>query len=158
MRIDLLLKGFTNRRHIPENLLIFIAIIEKKLEYVLKLISSLEDPAKNSDKENIDYKLNELKSDIRVEILKYPPEDIIKMLTFIIFLENIYKSTNEIKKHIENVEKYPPIGFDFSEIAIKISCIIKIEIDGFIAGDTDTNLETKIAETERLIKAALIHV
>ena len=51
--------------------------------------------------------------------------------------------------------KYPPVGFDLSEVAIKISGIAKKAIDGFFARTNDHSLETEITENERLINAAL---
>ncbi len=132
MKTGLLSGGCINRRRIPENLLIFTAIIEKNLEYTLNLISKLEDSTVDFKKENKQDSLDKLKLDIKAEILNYPPEYIFKIAVFITFLENIYNSTNEIKQYIECVEKYPPLGFDFFEIAVKISDIIKTKIDSFL--------------------------
>ena len=70
-------------------------------------------------------------------------------------MENVYNSTNEIKSYIKELIKYPPVGFNFSEIAIKISDIAKKTIDGFFAGNIHTDLELETTEAERLINAAL---
>jgi hypothetical protein len=40
-------------------------------------------------------------------------------------MENINGSVEEIKNYINELLKYPPVGFDFSEIAVKISGIVK---------------------------------
>ena len=150
MKIGLLSGGYINKFR-SKKLSVFTAFIEKHFEYVLSLLSTLENSAANYKKENSQYEIDNLKSDIEAEILNYPPENIIKTATFITSLGNIYKSANEIKSYIEYAGKYPPIGFDFFEIAVRISSIIKAEIDGFFTGDADINLETKVAETERLI-------
>ena len=153
MKTGLLLSGYINKFR-SKKLSIFTAIIEEHLEYALSLISTLENTAANYKKENSRYEIDNIKSDIKYEILNYPPENIFKTAIFITSLENIYKSANEIKSYIEYAGKYPPIGFDFFEIASIISSIVKTEIDGFFTGDTDINLETKKAETERLINQA----
>ena len=153
MKTGLLLSGYINKFR-SKKLSIFTAIIEEHLEYALSLISTLENTAANYKKENSRYEIDNIKSDIKYEILNYPPENIFKTAIFITSLENIYKSTNEIKNYIEYAGKYPPIGFDFFEIASIISGIVKTEIDSFFTGDTDINLETKKAETERLITQA----
>ena len=70
-------------------------------------------------------------------------------------MESVYNSTNEIKGYIKELVKYPPLNIDLSEIAIKISGIVKKAIDGFLSGNDIYNLETEITETERLINAAL---
>lgn len=153
MKIGLLSGGYINKFR-PKKLSVFTAFIEEHLEYVLSLLPSLENSAGNYKGENSRFEINNLKPDIEAEILNYPPENIIKTAIFITSLENIYKCANEIKNYIEDAGKYPPIGFDFFEIAVRISSIVKTEIDGFFTGDKDINLETKIAETERLINQA----
>ena len=70
-------------------------------------------------------------------------------------MESVYNSTNEIKGYIKELIKYPPVDFDLSAIAIKISGIAKKAIDGFFAGNIDTYLESETTENERLINAAL---
>ena len=76
-------------------------------------------------------------------------------------MESVYNSTNEIKGYIKDVKgmllhvKYPPVGFDLSAIAIKISGIAKKAIDVFFAGSIDNDLESEITENERPINAAL---
>ncbi len=153
MNICLLSGGYINKSR-SKKLSAFTAFIEENLEYTLSLLSTLENTAANYKKENSRYEIDNIQSDIKYEILNYPPENIFKTAIFITSLENIYKSANEIKSYIEYAGKYPPIGFDFFEIASIISSIVKTEIDGFFTGDTDINLETKKAETERLINQA----
>ncbi len=153
MNIGLLSGGYLNKFR-SKKLSVFTALIEEHLEYVLSLISTLENTAVNYKKENSRYEIDNIQSDIEAEILNYTPENISETVTFITSLENIYKSTNEIKNYIKYAGKYPPIGFDFFEIASRISSIVKTEIDSFFTGDTDINLETKIAETEQLINQA----
>ena len=139
----------------PIKLYTFIGDIEQNLEYTINLISTLEDPTVKYKNEDPPVKLAKLKVDIKNDILNYPPEEIVKIITFTTIMENIYNSTNEIKGYIKELIKYPPIGFDFSEIAIKISGIAKKAIDGFFANNIDTDLESETTETERLINAAL---
>ena len=139
----------------PIKLYTFIGDIEQNLEYTLNLISTLEDPSVKYKNEDSPTKLTKLKADIEMELIGYPSKEIIKIITFMTVMENIYNSTNEIKGYIKELIKYPPVGFDFSEIAIKISGIAKKAIDGFFAGNIDTDLEPSITETERLINAAL---
>lgn len=139
----------------PVKLYTFTGIVEQNLEYTLNLISTLEDPAVKYKNEDFPAKLAKLGTDIKNDILNYPPEEIVKIITFATIMENVYNSTNEIKGYIKELIKYPSIGFDLSEIAIKISSIAKKQIDGFFAGNIDTNLEPAITETERLINAAL---
>ena len=153
MNIGLLSDGNINKFR-SKKLSVFTALIEEHLEYVLSLLSTLENTAANYKKENSRYEIDNIQSDIETEILNYTPENIFKTAIFITSLENIYKSTNEIKNYIEYAGKYPPIGFDFFEIASIISGIVKTEIDSFFTGDKDINLETKIAETEQLINQA----
>ena len=139
----------------PIKLYTFIDIIEQNLEYTLNLISTLEDPAVKYKNEYHPLKLAKLKADIKNDILNYPPDEIIKIITFATIMENIYNSTNEIKDHIKEAVKYPPVGFDLSEIAIKTSGIAKKAIDGFFSGNIYTDLESETTEAERLINAAL---
>ena len=70
-------------------------------------------------------------------------------------MESVHNSVNEIKDYIKEAVKYPPVGFDLSAIAIKISGIAKKAIDGYFSGNIDTDLESEITENERLINAAL---
>jgi hypothetical protein len=153
MKIGLLSGGYLNKCR-SKKLSAFTAFIEENLEYTLSLLSTLENTAVNYKKENSRYEIDNIKSDIKYEILNYTPENISETVTFITSLENIYKFTNEIKNYIEYAGKYPPIGFDFFEIASRISSIVKTQIDIFFTGDTDITLETKIADTERLINQA----
>ena len=153
MNIGLLSGGNINKFR-SKKLSAFTALIEEHLEYVLSLLSTLENTTANYKKENSRYKIDNIKSDIKSEILNYSPENIFKTAIFITSLENIYKSANEIKSYIEYAGQYPPIGFDFFEIASRISSIVKTQIDIFFTGDTDITLETKIADTERLINQA----
>ena len=144
-----------NKFNYPVKLYTFTGIVEQNLEYTLNLISTLEDPAVKYKNEDSPAKLTKLETDIKNDILNYPPEEIIKIITFTTIMENVYNSTNEIKDYIKELVKYPPVGFDLSEIAIKISGIAKKAIDGFFAGNIDTDLEPSITETKHLINAAL---
>ena len=151
-------KDFTkpvDKPNYPVKLYAFTGIIEQNLEYILNLISTLEDPAVKYKNEDYPAKLAKLETDIKNDILNYPPEEIIKIITFTTHMESVYNSTNEIKGYIKEVVKYPPIDFDLSPIAIKISGIVKKAIDGFFAGNIDADLEPAITENERLINAAL---
>ena len=155
MKIGWLLEESTDKTNIQKKLSVLTAIVEQNLEYTLNLISTLEDLAvkyKNDDKSG---RLAKLETDIKNDILNYPPEEIIKIITFATLMESVYNSTNEIKGYIKEAVKYPPIGFDLSEIAIKISGIAKKAIDGYFAGNTDNDLESETTENERLINAAL---
>ena len=155
MKIGWLLKESTDKTNIQKNLSVLTAIIEQNLEYILNLISALEDPAVKYKNEDHSLKLAKLKADIKNDILNYPAEEIIKIITFTTLMESVYNSTNEIKGYIKEAVKYPHVGFDLSAIAIKISGIAKKAIDGYFAGNIDTDLETEITENERLINAAL---
>lgn len=148
-------KKSVDKSDIFKKLSAFTSIVEENLEYVLRLISMLNDPAVKYKNEDSSGKLAKLKTDIKTDTLYYPPEDIIKIITFTTLLESVYNSTNEIKNHIKELVKYPPINFDLSEIAIKISGIAKKAIDGFFSCNIDADLETEIIEAERLINAAL---
>ena len=139
----------------PEKLYTFTGIIEQNLEYILNLISTLEDPAVKYKNEDHSLKLAKLKAYIKTELTGYPSEEIINIVTFITNMESVHNSANEIKDYIKEAVKYPPIGFDLSEIAIKTSGIAKKAIDGYFAGNIDTDLEPAITETERIINAAL---
>ncbi len=139
----------------PVKLYTFTGIVEQNLEYTLNLISTLEDPAVKYKNEDHSLKLAKLKSDIKTGLAGYPAEEIIRTITFMTALESVYSSANEIKGYIKELVKYPPVGFDFSEIAIKISGIAKKTIDGFFSGNIYTDLESETTETERLINAAL---
>ena len=139
----------------PIKLYTFTGIVEQNLEYTLNLISALEDPAIKYKNEDSPVKLAKLKADIKNDITGYPPEEIIRTITFMTALESVYSSANEIKGYIKELIKYPPIGFDLSEIAIKISGIAKQAIDGFFSGNIYADLELEATETERLINAAL---
>ena len=114
-----------DKPNFPVKLYTFISIIEQNLEYTLNLISTLEDPAVKYKNEDYPAKLAKLETDIKNDILNYPPEEIIKIITFTTLMKSVYNSTNEIKDYIKELVKYPPIGFDLSEIAIKISGIAK---------------------------------
>ena len=115
----------------PVKLYTFTGIVEQNLEYTLNLISMLKDPAVKYKNEDSSNKLAKLKADIKFNITNYSLEKIIEIITFTAILESVYNSTNEIKGYIKELIKYPPIGFDLSEIAIKISDIAKKQIDGF---------------------------
>ena len=126
-----------NKPNPPVKLYTFTGIIEQNLKYILNLVSTLEDPSvkyKNDDKSDRLVKLN---ADIKSKLAVYPPDKIIKTVTLIAALEGAYNSTNEIKGYIKDVKgmllhvKYPSVGFDLSEIAIKISGIAKKAVDGF---------------------------
>ena len=147
-------KAVDNSKY-PVRLYTFAGIIEENLEYTLNLISTLEDPAVKYKNEDSSAKLAKLETDIKNDILNYPPEEIIKILTFTTLMESVYNSTNEIKGYIKELVKYPPTGFDLSAIAIKISGIAKKAIDGFFSGNIYTDLESETTEAERLINAAL---
>ncbi|MHB1545719.1 MAG: hypothetical protein ACYCSB_00830 [bacterium] len=155
MRIGWLLKESTDKTNIQKNLSVFAAIVEQNLEYTLNLISTLEDPAVRYKNEDRADRLAKLKSNIKTELADYPPDEIIKIITFMSAIESVYSSTNEIKDYVKEIVKYPPVGFDFSEIAIKISDIAKQAIDGFFSEDVATELEAEIAETEMTLNAAL---
>ena len=144
-----------DKPNFPVKLYTFISIIEQNLEYTLNLISTLEDPAVKYKNEDYPAKLAKLETDIKNDILNYPPEEIVKIITFTTLMESVHNSANEIKGYIKELVKYPPIGFDLSEIAIKISGIAKKAIDGYFAGNTDNDLESETTENERLINAAL---
>ena len=133
----------------------FTGIVEQNLEYTLNLISTLEDPAVKYKNEGSSDKLTKLETDIKNDILNYPPEEIVKIITFVTIMESVYNSTNEIKGYIKEAVKYPPVGFDLSAIAIKISGIAKKAIDGYFAGNSAPDLGAEITENERLINAAL---
>ena len=139
----------------PVKLYTFTGIIEQNLEYMLNLISTLENPAVKYKKEDPSLKLAKLKADIEMELIGYPSKEIINIVTFITSMESVHNSVNKIKDYIKEAVKYPPVGFDLSEIAIKISGIAKKAIDGFFAGNIDNDLESEITETKRLINAAL---
>ena len=140
---------------VSKKLSVFTAIVEQNLEYTLNLISALEDTAVKYKNEDHSLKLAKLKSDIKTELAGYPPDEIIKIITFMTAMESVHNSTNEIKGYVKELVKYPPIGFDLSAIAIKISGIAKKAIDGYFAGNIDADLEPAITETERLINTAL---
>ena len=114
----------------PVKLYTFTGIVEQSLEYTLNLISALEDPAVKYKKEDHFLKLAKLKTDIENNILNYPAEEIVKIITFTTIMENVYNSTNEIKDYIKEAVKYPPIDFDLSPIAIKISGIAYFGLTG----------------------------
>ena len=97
----------------------------------------IEDPAVKYKNEDSPAKLAKLETDIENDILNYPPEEIIKIITFATLMESVYTSTNEIKGYIKELIKYPPVGLDLSAIAIKISGIAKKAIDGYFAGNID---------------------
>ncbi len=155
MKIGWLLEESTDKTNIQKKLSVLTAIVEQNLEYILNLVSTLEDPAVKYKNEDHSLKLAKLKAYIKTELTGYPSEEIINIVTFITAMESVYNSTNEIKSYIKELIEYPPVGFDFSEIAIKISDIAKKTIDGFFSGNIDTDLEPAITETERLINAAL---
>ena len=155
MKIGWLLKESTDKTNIQKKLSVLTAIIEQNLEYTLNLISMLEDSAVKYKNEDRPDRLSKLKSDIKTELAGYPPDEIINIITFMTAMESVYNSVNEIKGYIKEAVKYPPLGFDLSAIAIKISGIAKKAIDGFFAGNIDTDLEPAITENERLINAAL---
>jgi hypothetical protein len=140
----------------PRKLYTFTGIVEQSLEYTLNIISALEDPAvkyKNKDRPD---RLSKLKSDIKTGLADYPPDEIINIITFMIAMESVYNSTNEIKGYIKELVKYPPVGFDLSEIAIKISGTAKKAIDGFFAGNVAPDeLESEIFEAETDLNNAL---
>ena len=144
-----------DKSNYPVKLYTFTGIVEQNLEYTLNLISTLEDPAVKYKNEDHSLKLAKLKADIKMELIGYPSKEIINIVTFMTAMESVHNSVNEIKGYIKELVKYLPIGFDLSEIAIKISGIAKKAIDGFFAGNIDTDLESEITENERLISAAL---
>ncbi len=144
-----------DKPNFPEKLYTFAGIIEQNLEYTLNLIPTLEDPAVKYKNEDSPAKLAKLETDIKNDILNYPPGEIVRIITFATLMESVYNSTNEINDYIKEAVKYPPIGFDLSEVAIKISGITKKAMDGFFARNDIYNLESEITETERLINAAL---
>ena len=115
----------------------------------------IEDPAVKYKNEDSPAKLAKLETDIENDILNYPPEEIIKIITFATLMESVYTSTNEIKGYIKELIKYPPVGFDFSEIAIKTSGIAKKAIDGFFTGNGSLELKYEIFEAEAALNAAL---
>ena len=155
MKIGWLLKESTDKTNIQNKLSVLTAIIEQNLEYILNLVSTLEDPTVKYKNEDSSNKLAKLKADIKFDITNYSPEEIVKIITFTTLMESVYNSTNEIKDFIKEAVKYPPIGFDLSEIAIKISGIAKKQIDGFFAGNTTLCPQEEIIATERLINATL---
>ena len=118
----------------PRKLYAFAGIIDENLEYTLNLVSTLEDPAVKYKNEDQTDRLAKLKSDIKTELAGYPPKEIINIVTFITNMESVYNFANEIKGYIKEAVKYPPIDFDLSAIAIKISGIAKKVIDGFFTG------------------------
>ena len=144
-----------DKSNYPVKLYTFTGIVEQNLEYTLNLISTLEDPAVKYKNEDHSLKLAKLKADIKMELIGYPSKEIINIVTFMTAMESVHNSVNEIKGYIKELVKYLPIGFDLSEIAIKISGIAKKAIDGFFAGNIDTDLEPSTTEAERLINAAL---
>ena len=144
-----------NNHNFPVKLYTFTAIIEQNLEYTLNLISTLEDPAVKYKNEDNSLKLAKLKADIKNDIAGYLPDEIIKIITFMTVMESVYNSMNEIKEYIKELVKYPPVGFDLSEIAIKISGIAKKAIDGFFSGNWAPELENEIFEAESALNVAL---
>ncbi|MCL4428751.1 MAG: hypothetical protein M1276_07185, partial [Deltaproteobacteria bacterium] len=114
MRIGWLLKESTDKTNIQKNLSVFAAIVEQNLEYTLNLISTLEDPAVRYKNEDRADRLAKLKSNIKTELADYPPDEIIKIITFMSAIESVYSSTNEIKDYVKEIVKYPPVGFDLS--------------------------------------------
>ena len=96
----------------PIKLYTFTGIIEQNLEYTLRLVSTLENTDIKYKNEDSSAKLAKLETDIKNDILNYPPEEIIKIITFTILLESVYNSTNEIKGYIKELVKYPPINID----------------------------------------------
>ena len=92
---------------------------------MLNLVYTPEDPAVKYQNKDSSDKLVKLKADIKADIADYPPEEIIKIITFTTLLESVYNSTNEIKGYIKELVKYPPVEIDMSEIAIKISGVAK---------------------------------
>ena len=144
-----------NNSNFPVKLYSFTDIIEQNLEYTLNLVSTLEDPSVKYKNEDSPAKLAKLETDIKNDILNYPPGEIVRIITFATLMESVHNSTNEIKGYIKELVKYPPIRIDLSEIAIKISGIAKKAIDGFFAGNIDSDLKAEITETEQLINAAL---
>ena len=133
----------------------FTGIIEQNLEYTLNPISTLEDPAVKYKNEDHSLKPAKLKADIKMELTGYPSKEIINTVTFITNMESVHNSVNEIKDYIKEAVEYPPVDFDLSAVAIKISGIAKKAIDGFFSGNIDTDLEPSTTEAERLINAAL---
>ena len=147
-------KAVDNSKY-PVRLYTFTGIIEENLEYILNLVSTLEDPAVKYKNEDNSLKLAKLKADIKNDIAGYLPDEIIKIITFMTVMESVYNSMNEIKEYIKELVKYPPVGFDLSEIAIKISGIAKKAIDGFFSGNWAPELENEIFEAESALNVAL---
>ena len=83
-----------DKPNFPVKLYTFISIIEQNLEYTLNLISTLEDPAVKYKNEDYPAKLAKLETDIKNDILNYPAEEIVKIITFAIIMESVYNSTN----------------------------------------------------------------
>ena len=139
----------------PVKLYTFTGIIEQNLEYTLNLISTIEDPTVKYKNEDSPAKLAKLKADIKNDILNYPPEEIVKIITFATNMESVYNFANEIKGYIKEAVKYPPIDFDLSAIAIKISGIAKKVIDGFFTGNGAPELENEIFDAGTDLNNAL---
>jgi hypothetical protein len=90
MKIGLLSGGYLNKFR-SKKLSAFTAFIEENLEYTLSLLSTLENTAVNYKKENSRYEIDNIKSDIKYEILNYTPENISETVTF----------HNFIRKHLQ---------------------------------------------------------
>ncbi len=145
------------KRNLLIKLNTFTFIIEQNLEYTLNLLSAIETPSFVHKTKYEPFKTDELsrlKSEIKAGIAIFPADEIVRISTFIAVTENINNSAEEIKSYINELLKYPPVGFDFSEIAIKISDTIKKMIDGFFDGNTAPELEAEILETETALNEA----
>ena len=101
-----------NNLNFPVKLHTFTGIIEQNLEYTLRLVSTLENTDIKYKNEDSSAKLAKLETDIKNDIRNYPPEEIIRVITFMTLLESVYNSTNEIKGYIKELVKYPPINID----------------------------------------------
>ncbi|RZD16702.1 MAG: hypothetical protein EVJ46_00220 [Candidatus Acididesulfobacter guangdongensis] len=110
---------------ITHNLSLFAGIVEANLEYTLRLLTVLEEPAAKYKDENCLGKLKKLKTEIENGMVGNPSEEIIRITTFIAIMESIYNSTNEIKINIKELVGYPPVDLELLEITVNMSGIVK---------------------------------
>lgn len=146
------------KRNLLIKLNTFTSLIEQNLEYTLNLLSDIETSSFVHKTKYGPFKTGELanlKSEIKAGIVIFPADEIIRISTFIAVMENINNSAEEIKSYINELLKYPPIGFDFSEIAVKVSGIVKKSIDGFLSGNAAAEMKDEILDAETALNGAL---
>jgi hypothetical protein len=76
--------------NLTKNLSFFTSIIEENLEYTLKLLVVIGEPAEKYKNENYTGKLKRLKEEIKKGFKGGRTEEIVRIVTYITILENIY--------------------------------------------------------------------